>query len=189
VQSLLSVLGYKLLPDGTIYSRTLALMSKTGLVQVELKDGRRVLGYPRIGPQHQEDGINELYLVQPETLGPDGGWEPMPGVVASSCLSARSATSRSTRTPLGPSIRCPGSRPQTGSAARHRRPRGAGRVSRPSDGLVSASSRAAGMSSACALLGAANAPAGKVPEHTTVRRSTESSARCSLADLRLPSTA
>jgi Family of unknown function (DUF6338) len=80
VQDLLGLLGYKLLPDGSTYSQTLARMSRDGLVQIELKDGRRILGLPRIGPQHQEDGINELYLVKPEVPNSQGDWEAIPGV-------------------------------------------------------------------------------------------------------------
>lgn len=63
---LLRRIGYRMLPDGSIYAATLSQMSDAGMVQLELKDGRRILGYPRIGPQYREDGIDELYILRPE---------------------------------------------------------------------------------------------------------------------------
>ena len=72
----LAWLGYRMEPEGSIYSQTLAHMSDEGTVLLEFKDGRRVTGCPRNGPQHKDDGINELYLVYPQALGDDG--QPVP---------------------------------------------------------------------------------------------------------------
>jgi hypothetical protein len=69
---LLAWLGYRMEPEGSIYSQTLAHMSDEGTVLVEFKDGRRVTGCPRNGPQHKDDGINELYVVYPQALDDDG---------------------------------------------------------------------------------------------------------------------
>jgi hypothetical protein len=74
VRRLMARAGYRLDPPGTLYSQTLALMSPSGSVIVELKDGRRIWGVPRKGPQHKLDGIGELYLVFPKSLGDDGDW-------------------------------------------------------------------------------------------------------------------
>ena len=74
----LSKLGYRMEPEGSIYAQTLAHMSEEATVLIELKDGRRVSGCPRNGPQHKDDGINELYLVYPEVLGDDGVSKPIP---------------------------------------------------------------------------------------------------------------
>jgi hypothetical protein len=73
VKGVLARVGYTLEPPGSIYASTLREMSPEGTVVVELKDGRRVLGYPRIGPQHKDDGITELYLTYPEAQPPTGG--------------------------------------------------------------------------------------------------------------------
>jgi len=67
-------LKYQLVPEGSIYSQTLKHMSPTGQVTIELKDGRRVAGMPRNGPQYKDDGINELYLTNPKALGHDDVW-------------------------------------------------------------------------------------------------------------------
>lgn len=77
VQKVLAKLGYRLQPEGSIYAQTLKHMSPGGEVLVELKDGRRILGCPRNGPQYKDDGINELYLVYPKAQGENGGWEPI----------------------------------------------------------------------------------------------------------------
>lgn len=69
---ILDRLGYRMQPEGSIYSQTLYHTSEEATVLVELKDGRQLLGCPRNGPQHKDDGINELYLVYPETPGEDG---------------------------------------------------------------------------------------------------------------------
>lgn len=80
---LLGTLGYRLEPEGTIYAQTLKHMSPEGAVVIELKDGRRVWGCPRNGPQSKDDGVNELYLVYPEALGDDGKWKTIgaPGII------------------------------------------------------------------------------------------------------------
>lgn len=66
---------YHIQPEGTIYAQTLRRMSAPGAVVIELKDGRRVWGTPRRGPEHKDDGINELYLTHPEAEWPDGTWQ------------------------------------------------------------------------------------------------------------------
>ena len=80
---LLGTLGYRLEPEGTIYAQTLKHMSPEGAVVIELKDGRRVWGCPRNGPQSKDDGVNELYLVYPEALSEDGKWQTIgaPGII------------------------------------------------------------------------------------------------------------
>jgi hypothetical protein len=45
-------------------------------ITVELKDGRKVSGTPRNGPQSKDDGINELYLTHPCALA-NGQWHPV----------------------------------------------------------------------------------------------------------------
>jgi hypothetical protein len=75
----LAWLGYRMEPEGSIYSQTLAHMSDEATVLVEFKDGRRVTGCPRNGPQHKDDGINELYLVYPQALDDDGQPVPIKG--------------------------------------------------------------------------------------------------------------
>jgi hypothetical protein len=78
MKQLLGRLGYRLEPEGTIYAQTLKHMSPVGTVVVELKDGRRVWGCPRNGPQSKDDGVNELYLVYPEAQdGAGGDWAPV----------------------------------------------------------------------------------------------------------------
>jgi hypothetical protein len=79
----LGKLGYRLEPEGSIFAQTLKHMSDDATVLVELKDGRRISGCPRNGPQSQDDGIRELYLVYPEALDGDGEWQPVggPGVI------------------------------------------------------------------------------------------------------------
>jgi len=75
VKELLSRIGYRIQPEGTIYAQTLAEMSMEGTVVVELKDGRRIWGAPRNGPQSRDDGINELYLCYPKAEHEQGEWE------------------------------------------------------------------------------------------------------------------
>lgn len=74
IKLLFGKLGYRIDPEGTIYAQTLKHMSDEGAVVVELKDGRRLWGCPRSGPQNKEDGIAELYLTYPHAQGEDGGW-------------------------------------------------------------------------------------------------------------------
>jgi len=70
----LAAVGYHHQPPGTIYAGALFPLSKEGFVVIELKDGRRLRGCPRIGPQHKDDGIAELYLTYPEAEGERGQW-------------------------------------------------------------------------------------------------------------------
>jgi hypothetical protein len=74
VRKLLRVVDYHYDPEGTIYAQTLKHMSPEGTVLVELKDGRRIWGCPRSGPQRKDDGVNELYLVYPQAEDDDGKW-------------------------------------------------------------------------------------------------------------------
>jgi hypothetical protein len=71
---LLARLDYGIQPEGTTYAQTLKRMTPAAQVLVELKDGRRVSGTPRSGPESKDDGINELYLTHPEAQGEDGQW-------------------------------------------------------------------------------------------------------------------
>lgn len=75
-KKLLAKLGYRIQPEGTIYAQTLKHMSDDGTVLVELKDGRRVWGCPRSGPQCKDDGIKELYLAYPKGEDEAGEWHP-----------------------------------------------------------------------------------------------------------------
>jgi hypothetical protein len=77
VRSGLLRLGYRIQPEGSIYAQTLNAMSSDGSVVVELKDGRRVWGCPRNGPQCRDDGIAELYLVYPKAEDDAGRWQPV----------------------------------------------------------------------------------------------------------------
>jgi hypothetical protein len=77
VKSVMAKLGYRLEPPGSIYSHTLRELSDDAYVIVELKDGRRISGMPRNGPQHKDDGINELYLTYPEAEGGADEWLPV----------------------------------------------------------------------------------------------------------------
>ena len=74
VKSVLAKLGYRLEPEQTIWAQTLAEMSPSAEVVVDMKDGRQFRGCPRSGPQHAGDGISELYLVFPEARNDEGGW-------------------------------------------------------------------------------------------------------------------
>ena len=77
IKRLLAKIGYRLEPEGTIYAQTLRHMSPEGSVLIELKDGRRVWGCPRSGPQSNSDGIRELYLTYPQSPGEDGEYCPV----------------------------------------------------------------------------------------------------------------
>jgi hypothetical protein len=79
VKGVLGFFGYRHEPESSIYAQTLSQMSDEGLIQVELQDGRRIIGAPRNGPQYKDDGINELYLVYPEVVGDDNTSTPIPG--------------------------------------------------------------------------------------------------------------
>jgi hypothetical protein len=75
----LGKLGYRIQPEGSMYSQTLFHMSEPATVMVELKDGRRIWAYPRRGPYYKDDGINELYLVHPKCEDDRGNWQPVGG--------------------------------------------------------------------------------------------------------------
>lgn len=68
----LALVGYRMEPEGSIYAQTLYHLPADAPVLVELKDGRRITGCARNGPQHKDDGINELYIVYPKALDDDG---------------------------------------------------------------------------------------------------------------------
>jgi Family of unknown function (DUF6338) len=70
-------LDYRLEPEGSIYAQTLKHLAPGAAVTVEFKDGRKVSGTPRNGPQDKGDGINELYLTHPCALTADGQWRPV----------------------------------------------------------------------------------------------------------------
>jgi hypothetical protein len=65
---------YRIQPEGSIYAQTLKKLPPTSPVTVELKDGRRVSGTPRLGPENKDDGINELYLTHPTALQDGTTW-------------------------------------------------------------------------------------------------------------------
>jgi hypothetical protein len=71
---LLAWLGYRIQPEGTIYAQTLKHLPPAAPVLIELKDGRRLSGTPRNGPESKDDGINELYVTHPEAEREDGEW-------------------------------------------------------------------------------------------------------------------
>lgn len=74
MKRVLGWMDYRSEPEGSIYAQTLRHMSPTAPVLIELKDGRRVSGTPRNGPENKDDGINELYLTHPEAEGDGGQW-------------------------------------------------------------------------------------------------------------------
>jgi hypothetical protein len=78
-KKLLGALGYRYEPEGSIYAQTLKHLKPEGVVVVELKDGRRVSGCPRSGPQTKDDGIAELYLVYPEAEDDEQHWRSAGG--------------------------------------------------------------------------------------------------------------
>lgn len=75
VRKLLAKVDYHLDPEGSIYAQTLKHMSPSGTVLIELKDGRRIWGCPRGGPQTKEDDVEEIYLVFPEAEDDAGEWQ------------------------------------------------------------------------------------------------------------------
>jgi hypothetical protein len=75
----LAQLGYRIQPESSIYAQTLYHLSDAAGILVELKDGRRVTGCPRLGPAYKDDGINELYIVYPEFLDDNSVSHPVPG--------------------------------------------------------------------------------------------------------------
>jgi hypothetical protein len=77
VKSILGWLQYRSPPEGSIYAQTLKHMSAAAPVTVEFKDGRRLNGTPRSGPEFKDDGISELYLTHPEARTDGGEWVPV----------------------------------------------------------------------------------------------------------------
>jgi hypothetical protein len=77
VKQALARLDYRIQPEGTIYAQTLRHMSDDGQVVIELKDGRRIWGCPRSGPQSKDDGIAELYLTYAKAMAENGEWKPV----------------------------------------------------------------------------------------------------------------
>jgi hypothetical protein len=69
--------GYRSPPEGSIYAQTLKHLPPRSAITIDMKDGRRIYGTPRRGPEFKDDGINELYLTHPEARGPesDSQWE------------------------------------------------------------------------------------------------------------------
>lgn len=75
----LATLGYRLQPEGTMYSQLFGRMAEDATVVVELLDGRRVWGCPRSGPESPDDGINELYFTYPKVPDSAGNWNTAGG--------------------------------------------------------------------------------------------------------------
>lgn len=72
VKKWLSKVQYRTPPEGSIYAQTLYHLPKDAPVLVELKDDLRITGCVSNGPQHKDDGINELYVVYPQARDDDG---------------------------------------------------------------------------------------------------------------------
>jgi len=70
-------LQYRSPPEGSIYAQTLKHLPATEPVFIEFKDGRRLYGTPRTGPEFEGDGIHELYLTHPEARIADNEWQPI----------------------------------------------------------------------------------------------------------------
>ncbi len=76
VKDALGWLGYRSPPEGSIYAQTLKHLPPEEAVVVEMKDGRRIYGTPRTGPEFEGDGIHELYLTHTEARISDTEWQP-----------------------------------------------------------------------------------------------------------------
>jgi len=102
VKRLLAALDYHLEPDGTIYATLLRPMSQRGSVLIELKDGRKLWGTPRLGPQYKDDGINELYLTYPEASADGQTWASVGAglIVPLSEISTIALSEDTTRAPV-----------------------------------------------------------------------------------------
>jgi len=77
VKAVLAFFGYRIQPEGSIYSQVLKRVSPEAAVVVELKTGLKLSGTPRIGPEHDGDGIHELYLTHPEANVDGDDWTPV----------------------------------------------------------------------------------------------------------------
>lgn len=77
IKRALGWLGYRSPPEGSIYAQTLKHLPPEEPVVVEMKDGRRIYGTPRNGPECEGDGIRELYLTHPEARVSDNDWRPV----------------------------------------------------------------------------------------------------------------
>lgn len=73
-KALLAGVEYRSPPEGSIYAQTLKHLPPAAPILIEMKDGRRISGTPRSGPEFRDDGIDELYLTHPEAQGPDKQW-------------------------------------------------------------------------------------------------------------------
>jgi hypothetical protein len=65
VRLLLSRFGLAYQPEGSVYAQTMLALRPSATVTVELLDGRRLSGTPRIGPGSTEDSVDELYITHP----------------------------------------------------------------------------------------------------------------------------
>lgn len=95
IKWLLRWVGYDIEPESSIYAQTLRKIGGKERVEVDLKSGLRVRGYPGNGPAAKDDGITELYLTQPEArlANSDGEWAEI-GAAAIIPLSEVSLTGR-----------------------------------------------------------------------------------------------
>lgn len=76
VKTVLGWLQYRSPPEGSIYAQTLKHLPAGEPIEIEMKDGRRIYGTPRTGPEFEGDGIHELYVTHPEARVPGGEWQP-----------------------------------------------------------------------------------------------------------------
>ncbi len=74
VKALLGWLQYRSPPEGSIYAQTLKHLPPAEAIEIEMKDGRRLYGTPRTGPEFEGDGIRELYLTHPEARISGNEW-------------------------------------------------------------------------------------------------------------------
>lgn len=76
-KALLRGVGYDIEPESSIYAQTLRKIGGKERIEVDLKGGLRVRGFPGNGPAAKDDGINEIYLTRPEArlANSDDDWE------------------------------------------------------------------------------------------------------------------
>jgi len=77
VKTFLGWLQYRSPPEGSIYAQTLKHLPPAEPIEIEMKDGRRLYGTPRTGPEFEGDGIHELYVTHPEARISDEEWRPV----------------------------------------------------------------------------------------------------------------
>ena len=75
VKELLGRLQYRSPPEGSIYAQTIKHLPPAEPIEIEMKDGRRIYGTPRTGPEFEGDGIHELYVTHPEARVPGSEWQ------------------------------------------------------------------------------------------------------------------